>query len=74
MQVNTGYKYLGFWLNKHLGMKSSICEIAQSASKALGPMYSKFICTRDLSLSKLTETVEKPVFFFCSSFWWAYKI
>ena len=42
IDVDSSYKYLGFWMNEFLDMKFSIREIAKSASRALGAIYSKF--------------------------------
>ena len=69
VEVDTSYKYLGFWFNEHLDMRFSIREIAKSASEALGAIYSNFLCAGGLSLpvySKLIETIVEPVLFFCS--------
>ena len=72
VEVDTSYKYLGFWFNEHLDMRFSIREIAKSASRALGTIYLKFLCGGGLSLpvySKLIETIVEPVLFFCSGIW-----
>ena len=53
-------------------MKFSIREIAKSASRALGAIYSKFLCAGGMNISvytKLVETMVEPVLFFCSGIW-----
>ena len=72
IDVDSSYKYLGFWMNEFLDMKFSIREIAKSASRALGAIYSKFLCPGGMNISvytKLVETMVEPVLFFCSGIW-----
>ena len=72
VEVGTSYKYLGFWFNGHLDMRFSIREIAKSASRALGAIYSKILCAGCLRFPvyiKLIETIVEPVLFFCSGIW-----
>ena len=72
IDVDSSYKYLGFWMNEFLDMKFSIREIAKSASRALGAIYSKFLCAGGMNISvytKLVETMVEPVLFFCSGIW-----
>ena len=70
IDVDSSYKYLGFWMNEVLDMKFSIREIAKSASRALGAIYSKFfVRASGMNISvytKLVETMVEPVLFFCS--------
>ena len=72
VDVDSSYKYLGFWMNEYLDMKFSIREIAKSASRALGAVYSKFLCAGGMNISvyiKLVETMVEPILFFCSGIW-----
>ena len=72
VEVDSSYKYLGFWMNEFLDMKLSVKEIAKSASRALSAIYSKFLCVGGMSLfvyTKLVESVVEPVLFFCSGIW-----
>ena len=73
IDVDSSYKYLGFWMNEFLDMKFSIREIVKSASRALGAIYSKCLCAGGMNISvytKLVETMVEPVlFFFCSGIW-----
>ena len=72
IDVDSSYKYLGFWMNEFLDMKFSLREIAKSASRALGAIYSKFLCAGGMNISvytKLVETMVEPVLFFCSGIW-----
>ena len=53
-------------------MKFSIREIAKSASRALGAIYSKCLCAGGINISvytKLIETMVEPVLFYCSGIW-----
>ena len=72
IDVDSSYKYLGFWVNEFLDMKFSIREITKSASRALGAIYSNFLCAGGMNISvytKLVETMVEPVLFFCSGIW-----
>ena len=72
VDVDSSYKYLGFWMNEYLDMKFSIRETAKSASRALGAIYSKFSCAGGMNISvytKLVETMVESVLLFCSSIW-----
>ena len=72
IDVTSNYKYLGFWMNEFLDLKFSIREIAKSASRALGAIYSKFFSTGGMNIrvyTKLVETIVEPVLFFCSGIW-----
>ena len=53
-------------------MKFSVQEIAKSASRAFGVLYSKFLHVGGMSINvytKLVETIVEPVVFFCSGIW-----
>ena len=72
IDVDSSYKYLGFWMNEFLDMKFSIREIAKSASRVLGGIYSKFLCAGGMNFSvytKLIETMVEPLLFYCSGIW-----
>ena len=72
IDVDSSYKYLGFWMNEFLDMKFSIREIAKTASRALGAVYSKFLCAGGMNFSvytKLVDTIVEPVLFYCSGIW-----
>ena len=78
IDVDSSYKYLGFWMNEFLDMKFSIREIAKSASRALGAIYSKLLCAGGMNISvytKLVETMVEPVllFFFLLRHMGSYK-
>ena len=58
-------------------MKFSIREIAKSASRALGAIYSKFLCAGGMNISvytKLVEAMVEPMLFFCSGIWGSHKL
>ena len=50
VEVDSSYKYLGFWMKEFLDMKLSIKEIGKSASRALSAIYSNFLCVGGMSL------------------------
>ena len=53
-------------------MKFSVKEIAKSASRALGAIYSKFLSAGGMTFSvynRLIESVVEPVLFYCSGIW-----
>ena len=51
VDVDSSYKYLGFWVNEYLDMKFSIREIAKSASRVLGAIYPNFLCAGGMNIS-----------------------
>ena len=59
-------------MNEFLDMKFSVREIAKSANRALGVLYSKFLHAGGMSINvytKLVITIVEPVLFFCSGIW-----
>ena len=53
-------------------MKFPVKEIAKSASRALGAIFSKFLSAGEMTLSvynRLIESVVEPVLFYCSGKW-----
>ena len=51
---------------------SSVSTVAKSASRALGAIYSKFLCAGGMNISvytKLVETKVELVLLFCSGIW-----
>ena len=54
IDVDSSYKYLGFWMNDFY-MKFSIRKMAKSASRALGAIYSKFVCAGGMNISVYTQ-------------------
>ena len=52
-------------------MKYSVREIAKSATRALGAIYSKFLCAGGMSISvntMLVETIVEPMLFFAQAY------
>lgn len=63
LKVNS-YKYLGIWLDEHLTFDKSTKELANSASRALGAVYGKFISSGGMShtiYTKLYNSMVEPV-------------
>ena len=72
ISTEASYKYLGMWLNEFLDMTYSVKEIAKSASRALGAIFAKYMCSGGMNYSvftKLVETVVEPVLFYGSGIW-----
>ena len=71
IDVDSSYKYLGFWMNEFLFTKFSNREIAKSASRALGAIYSKVLCTGGMNISVYTKLVTRDR---CCSFVQVYGV
>ena len=66
------YKYLGFWFNEHLDMEKSVSAVTKAASRALGAVYMKYLYAGGMSYdvyTKIIESVDEPVLFYCSGIW-----
>ena len=66
------YKYLGVVLNEFLDFTVTCNNLAQSASRALGEINSKFEVLKNLGFStysKMYDTCVVPILDYCSSVW-----
>ncbi|XP_069119795.1 uncharacterized protein [Argopecten irradians] len=72
IQTTDRYKYLGIWFTEHLDMELTVKELAKSASRALGALYSKFRFAGGMSFGvfkNLYESLVEPVLFYCAGIW-----
>ena len=71
-EYESSYKYLGFWINEYLDLSKSIREVTKSASRALGAVYTKYLCAGGMGYdvyTKLVNSVVEPVLFYCAGIW-----
>lgn len=72
IEIATKYKYLGLWFTEFLDMEMAARELAKSASRALGALYTKFKFAGGMShavFKNLYESLVEPVLFYGAGIW-----
>ncbi len=61
IEISSGYKYLGVFLDEHLNFESHCENISSSAGRALGKILSKFSVFRDIGHKTFTKVFKTNV-------------
>ena len=72
LDLTDTYKYLGLWFHEHLDMKFAINELANSASRAVSALYTKFLHIGGMTYDvfcKLYPCLVEPVLFYGTGIW-----
>lgn len=72
IDVDTKYKYLGFWFSEFLDLRLAVRELCKAAGRALSALYTKFLICGGMHYdvyTKLYQSLVEPVLYYGASIW-----